>query len=192
MEVEPLAIADVKCLTPARHGDHRGFFSEVYNRDRLAAAGIDVTFVQDNHSFSAERGTVRGLHFQVPPFAQDKLVRVTRGAVFDVAVDLRRGSPSFGRHVHAVLSAEAWNQLFVPAGFAHGLMTLAPDTEIIYKVSARYAPEHDRGLFWNDPALAIPWPIPAAEAILSERDRRQPRFSEFVTPFSYGAPTNSD
>lgn len=189
MEVEPLAIAAVKRLTPARHGDHRGFFSEVYNRDRLAAAGIDVAFVQDNHSFSAERGTVRGLHFQAPPFAQDKLVRVTKGAVFDVAVDVRRGSPTFGHHVHAELSAEAWNQLFVPAGFAHGLMTLAPDTEIIYKVSARYAPEHDHGLFWNDPALGIPWPIPAAEAILSERDRRQPRFSDFATPFVYDPAT---
>lgn len=187
MEVEPLGIADVKCVTPERHGDHRGFFSEVYNRERLVAAGIDVRFVQDNHSFSAKRGTVRGLHFQAPPFAQDKLVRVTRGAVFDVAVDLRRGSPSYGHHVHAVLSAEAWNQLFVPAGFAHGVMTLAPDTEIIYKVSARFAPEHDCGLLWNDPALDIPWPIPAAEAILSERDRRHPRLADFTTPFAYTA-----
>ena len=187
MNIEPLAIHDVKLVTPQRHGDHRGFFSEVYRRDRLAAAGIDVLFVQDNHSFSAERGTVRGLHLQAPPFAQDKLVRVTRGAAFDVAVDVRRGSPTYGRHVSAVLSADAWNQLFVPAGFAHGIMTLAADTEILYKVSARYAPEHDQGLLWNDPALGIPWPIPAAEAVLSERDRRHPVLADFTAPFVHPA-----
>ena len=185
MKVEPLAIPDVKLVVPQRHGDHRGFFSEVYRQDLLAAAGIAVRFVQDNHSLSAERGTVRGLHFQAPPFAQDKLVRVTRGSAFDVAVDLRRGSPSYGRHVHVVLSQDAWNQLFVPAGFAHGIMTLAPDTEVLYKVSERYAPEHDRGLLWSDPALDIPWPIPAARAILSERDRAHPGLADLVTPFVY-------
>lgn len=187
MRAQRLAIPEVKLLTPQRHEDARGLFSEAYNSERFAAAGIDVRFVQDNHSFSAERGTVRGLHFQAPPFAQHKLLRVTRGAVFDVAVDLRRGSPSYGAHVHAVLSAAAWNQLFVPAGFAHGFMTLEPDTEVIYKVSAHYAPAHDRGLLWNDPALGIPWPLTADAAMLSERDRAQPTLAELDTPFDYNA-----
>ena len=183
MQVDEFGISAVKMLIPRKHGDRRGFFSEVYNQRALAQAGIDVEFVQDNHSLSAERGTVRGLHFQAPPFAQDKLVRVVRGAVFDVAVDLRRASPTYGRHVSAVLSAEAWNQLLVPTGFAHGFMTLEPDTEVIYKVSNYYAPEHDKGLLWNDPALRIAWPIPEADAILSDKDRGQPRLAELVTPF---------
>ncbi len=183
MQVDEFGISAVKMLIPRKHGDHRGFFSEVYNQRALARAGIDVEFVQDNHSLSAEKGTVRGLHFQAPPFAQDKLVRVVRGAVFDVAVDLRRASPTYGRHVSAVLSAEAWNQLLVPTGFAHGFMTLEPDTEVIYKVSNYYAPEHDKGLLWNDPALRIAWPIPEADAILSDKDRGQPRLAELVTPF---------
>ncbi len=155
MQSEHLKIPDVKVLTPKKNGDHRGFFSEVYNRKTLAEAGIDITFVQDNHAFSAEKGVVRGLHFQIPPFAQDKLVRVVRGSVFDVAVDLRRGSPTYGQHVSVVLSAEAWNQILVPIGFAHGLMTLEPDTEVLYKVSNYYSAEHDKGLLWNDPALGI-------------------------------------
>ena len=183
MRIGELSIPAVKVLSPARHGDHRGFFSEVYNKKTLSEAGIDVEFVQDNHSLSATKGTVRGLHFQTPPFAQDKLVRVVRGAVFDVAVDLRRGSPTYGRHVSVVLSAEAWNQVLVPIGFAHGFMTLEPDTEVIYKVSNYHAPDHDKGLLWNDPALGIPWPLPEAEAILSDKDRRQPRLADFVTPF---------
>ena len=183
MRIEESSIPAVKVLAPKKHGDHRGFFSEVYNTQALARAGIDIEFVQDNHSLSAEKGTVRGLHFQTPPFAQDKLVRVVRGAVFDVAVDLRRSSATYGRHVSAVLSAEAWNQILVPAGFAHGFMTLEPDTEVIYKVSGYYAPDHDKGLLWNDPALDIAWPIPETEAILSDKDRRQPRLAELVTPF---------
>ncbi len=129
--------------------------------------------MQDNHSLSAEKGIVRGLHFQVPPFAQDKLVSVVHGSVFDVAVDLRRGSPTYGQHVSVVLSAEAWNQILVPIGFAHGLMTLEPDTEVIYKVSNYYAPDHDKGLLWNDPALGIEWPVAEDEAILSARDKVQ-------------------
>ena len=145
MQVQTLTIPDVKVLTPAKLGDRRGFFSEVYSARTLAEAGIHCRFVQDNHSFSARRGTVRGLHFQTPPHAQDKLVRVVRGSVFDVAVDLRRSSPTYGRHVSAVLCAEAWNQILVPVGFAHGFMTLDPDTEIIYKVSDYYAPDHDEG-----------------------------------------------
>ncbi|MDE0349051.1 MAG: dTDP-4-dehydrorhamnose 3,5-epimerase [Gammaproteobacteria bacterium] len=185
MRVQALGIADVKVLVPVRHGDRRGFFSEVYNRRTLEAAGVAVDFVQDNHSLSAERGTVRGLHFQVPPFAQTKLVRVVRGSVFDVAVDVRRGSPTFGRHVSVILSAAEGNQVLVPAGFAHGLMTLEADTEVLYKVSDYYAPDHDRGILWNDPVLGIDWPIAPAEAVLSEKDRTQPCLTEFDTPFEY-------
>ena len=183
MQVQPLTIPDVKVLISRKFDDRRGFFSEVYSRRALADAGIDTDFVQDNHSLSARKGTVRGLHFQTPPHAQDKLVRVVRGAVFDVAVDLRRSSPTYGRHVSVVLSAEAWNQILVPVGFAHGFMTLEPDTEVVYKVSDYYAPDHDTGLLWNDPALDIRWPIPENEAVLSDKDRRQPGFAGFVTPF---------
>ncbi len=185
MQVEELSIPDVKVLTPNRHGDHRGFFSEVYNKKTLAAAGIDIDFVQNNHSLSAERGTVRGLHFQVPPFAQDKLVRVVRGSVFDVAVDLRRGSPTYSKHVSAVISAEAWNQILVPIGFAHGFMTLESDTEVLYKVSNYYSAEHDKGLLWNDPALGIEWPVAEDEAILSAKDKLQPRLAQLSPDFRF-------
>ena len=184
MRVEELDIPAVKVLTPTKHGDHRGFFSETYNRQTLGKAGITIDFVQDNHSSSAERGTVRGLHFQTPPFAQDKLVRVVRGAVFDVAVDLRRGSPTYGQHASVVLSAEAWNQVLVPVGFAHGFMSLEPDTEVIYKVSNYYSPEHDKGLLWNDPDLAIRWPLDPAIAVLSPKDGNLPRLAEIDSPFS--------
>ena len=183
MHVEYLNIPDVRLLSPRKHGDRRGFFSETYNRKALAVIGIDIDFVQDNHSYSADKGTVRGLHFQTPPFAQDKLVRVARGSVFDIAVDLRQGSPTYGRHVGAVLSAQAWNQILVPIGFAHGFMTLEPDTEVIYKVSNYYAHDHDKGLLWNDPALGISWPIADEEAVLSDKDRKQPRLAELITPF---------
>ena len=172
MHVECLNIPDIRVLSLKKFGDRRGFFSETYNKQAFAALGIDIDFVQDNHSYSADKGTVRGLHFQTPPFAQDKLVRVVRGSVFDIAVDLRQGSPTYGRHVSAVLSAQAWNQLLVPIGFAHGFMTLEPDTEVIYRVSNYYAPDHDKGLLWNDPALGISWPIADAEAVLSEKDRK--------------------
>ena len=183
MQIHELDIPDVKVLIPKRFGDRRGFFSEVYSKRTLLPAGIDTSFVQDNHSRSAERGTVRGLHFQTPPHAQDKLVRVVRGSVFDVAVDLRRSSPTYGKHVSIVLSAEAWNQLLVPVGFAHGFMTLEPDTEVLYKVSEYYAPDHDEGLRWNDPELGIRWPISEEEAVLSDKDCRHPKFAGFVTPF---------
>ena len=183
MYLQPLTIPDVKVLIPEKHGDHRGFFSETYSRRALAQAGIDTEFVQDNHSLSARTGTVRGLHFQAPPRAQDKLVRVVRGSIFDVAVDLRRSSPTYGRHVSVVLSADAWNEILVPVGFAHGLMTLEPETEVIYKVSDYYAPDHDKGLLWNDPSLGIPWPLPEQDAVVSDKDREQPGFAELVTPF---------
>ena len=185
MDISETAIAGVRVLRPTQHRDARGFFSEVYNEAVFAAHGIVVRFVQDNHSLSLKRGTVRGLHFQIPPLAQAKLVRVTRGAIFDVAVDLRRGSPSFGRHVAAVLSAAEWNQLFVPEGFAHGFCTLEPDTEVTYKVNRPYSAAHDRGLYWNDPALAISWPVSEAEALLSERDRCHPPLVELPEFFRY-------
>ena len=183
MQVEHLNIPDVRLLSPRKHDDRRGFFSETYNKKAFDALGIYIDFVQDNHSYSADKGTVRGLHFQTPPFAQDKLVRVARGSVFDIAVDLRQGSSSYGRHVSAVLSADAWNQILVPIGFAHGFMTLEPDTEVIYKVSNYYAPDHDKGLLWNDPALGINWPISDDEAVFSDKDGKLPRLAELVTPF---------
>ena len=189
MEITKLEIPEVKILAPKKFGDHRGFFSETYNKLTLADQGIEIEFVQDNHSFSAERGTIRGLHFQTPPYAQDKLVRVVQGSVLDVAVDIRRGSPTYGKHVSAVISAEAWNQILVPIGFAHGLCTLEPDTVVIYKVSNTYAPDHDLGLLWNDPDLGIDWPIGEDEAKLSDKDRRQPRLRAFDSPFAYQAPS---
>ena len=184
--VTSLRIPDVKLLAPKRFGDQRGFFSEVYNRRALKEAGIDLDFVQDNHSLSGARGTVRGLHFQTPPFAQDKLVRVVRGSVFDVAVDVRRGSPTYGQHVSAVISAQEWNQILVPIGFAHGLMTLEENTEVLYKVTDYYAPDHDEGIRWNDPSLGIEWPIAEDAAVLSDKDQRQPLLGEFESPFEYG------
>lgn len=187
LEIESLAIPEVKIIRPKRHGDHRGFFSEVYNKQAFEAAGIALDFVQDNHSRSAEVGTLRGLHFQTHPFAQDKLVRVVKGAILDVAVDIRTGSPSRGQHVAARISAEAWNQILVPVGFAHGFVTLEPDTEVLYKVTAFYAPDHDKGLRWNDPALGIDWGVDEAAAILSAKDREQPMLAELGDHFAYTA-----
>lgn len=184
MQARPTVIADVVELIPPRLGDARGIFSATFSLDALAGAGIrERNWVQDNHVLSTARGTVRGLHFQIPPAAQAKLVRVTRGAILDVAVDLRRASPSYGRHVAIEISAAAWNQVFVPAGFAHGYCTLEPDTEVIYKVSHVYSPEHERGLDWRDPALGIAWPVSADAAVLSDRDRQWPRFAELPAWF---------
>ena len=178
MELKALEIPAVKLISPRKFGDHRGFFSETYSKRVLAEHGIALEFVQDNHSFSADAGTVRGLHCQIPPRAQAKLVRVTRGAIVDVAVDLRGGSPSFGKWVKATISAELWNQILVPVGFAHGFCTLEKNTEVIYKTSDYYAPDQERGIVWNDPDLAIEWPVSDNEAILVERDRAFPRFSQ--------------
>lgn len=183
MQVVPTEIADVKLIVPKINRDHRGFFSETYNKAGLASLGADLEFVQDNHSLSVERGVIRGLHFQIPPFAQDKLVRVIRGSVFDVAVDIRRGSPTYGKHVARVISAADWNQFLVPIGFAHGFCTLEANTEVIYKVTNYYSPEHDRGVLWNDPDLGIAWPIAESEAILSDKDRRHPKLSELPVYF---------
>jgi dTDP-4-dehydrorhamnose 3,5-epimerase len=185
MMVVPTRIPEVKLLHMKRYRDERGFFSETYSRRALAAARLDRDFVQDNHSLSVPSGVVRGLHFQIPPFEQDKLVRVIRGAILDVAVDLRCGSPTYGQHIAEIIRAEDWVQIFIPAGFAHGFCTLAPETEVLYKVSAHYAPAHDRGLLWDDPALGIAWPLGPDEAILSDKDRRHPRLAELPPHFRY-------
>ncbi len=184
MKVESLSIQDVKIITPKKHGDQRGFFSETYNKPALLQHGIDLDFVQDNHSKSEAAGVLRGLHFQTPPFAQDKLVRVTAGRIFDVAVDIRHGSPTFGQRVGAEISAQDWNQILVPIGFAHGFVTLEPNTEVIYKVTAPYAPDHDKGLAWNDPALAIDWPLNGLTPTLSEKDRVHPVLADLPAYFS--------
>jgi len=185
LEVVGTEIPGVSVLLPPRFSDSRGFFSETYNKLALAEAGIRLEFVQDNHSLSRQRGVVRGLHFQLPPRAQHKLVWVVRGAIFDVVVDVRRGSPTFGRHVCMVLKSHDGRQLLVPAGFAHGFATLVPNTEVVYKVSDYYSPQHERGIFWNDPELAIPWSISSQEAILSEKDRCLPLLSEARELFDY-------
>jgi len=183
VQVMATEIADVKLIVSRIHRDHRGFFSETYNKTALAALGVNLEFVQDNHSLSVESGVIRGLHFQIPPFAQDKLVRVIRGSIFDVAVDMRRRSATYGKHVARVISAADWNQFLVPIGFAHGFCTLEPNTEVIYKVTNYYSPEHDRGVLWNDPDLGIAWPIAEAEAVLSDKDQKQPCFREVPAYF---------
>lgn len=185
MEVVGTAIPEVKIIKPKKHGDHRGFFSETYHQKALAAAGIDLDFVQDNHSLSATRGTLRGLHCQIPPLGQDKLVRVVRGAVFDVAVDLRTGSPTFGQHVTTVISADEWNQILVPIGFGHGFCTLEADTEVIYKVTNYWSADHERGIRWDDPALGIEWPVAADEVLLSEKDKEWPTLEAVDGWFAY-------
>jgi dTDP-4-dehydrorhamnose 3,5-epimerase len=182
MEVESLEIDAVKIVRPRRFSDDRGYFVETWHRSRFAEHGIDVDFVQDNASFSRLARTIRGLHFQQPPAAQAKLVRVLSGAVLDVAVDLRRGSSSFGRYVSATLTAEGGEQLFVPIGFAHGFCTLEPNTEVAYKVSDFYSPEHDGGIIWNDPEIAVNWPLGGNPPVLSEKDSRLPRLSG-IKPF---------
>jgi|SRR6185295_16965940 len=183
LEVKALDIPDVKLITVKKFGDHRGFFSETYNAQSFAEAGINLQFVQDNHSRSMEKGTVRGLHFQGHPYAQDKLVRVVRGRILDVAVDLRKSSPTFGKWIAAEISADLWNQILVPVGFGHGICTLESDTEIIYKVTNVYSPKHDFGLLWNDPDLNIAWPSCVNVDCLSEKDKKQPRFRDLQTFF---------
>lgn len=168
-----------------RFEDDRGWFSETYNAPKLLQLGIDTTFVQDNQSYSAFTGTIRGIHFQRPPHAQAKLVRCIRGSILDYAVDLRRGSPTYGQYVSAELSAMNGNQLFVPVGFGHAFVTLTADAEVAYKVSDVYTPECDGGIVWNDPDLAINWPVPESGAILSSKDQLLPRLAEFESPFEY-------
>ena len=187
MRIEKTPLPGVLVLTPPRFGDARGWFSEVWNRRTLAAQGIDIDFVQDNHSCSRDPGTVRGLHFQSPPHAQAKLVRCGRGRVLDVAVDIRRGSPTFGNWTGVELSAGNGRQLFIPAGFLHGFVTREPDSELLYKCSDYYAPDCDGAVRFDDPDLEIDWGIDAAAAILSDKDRAAPFFRNFATPFLYEA-----
>lgn len=185
MEIVKTELPGVVMLTPRRFGDARGFFSEVYNRNVYAALGIDVEFVQDNHSLSREVGVVRGLHFQSPPHAQAKLVRVGAGRVLDVAVDIRRGSPTYGRWVGVELSAEAGNQLYIPVGFLHGFAVLEPGSELLYKCSDFYAPDCDGAVRFDDPDIGIDWGIDPKAAILSDKDAKAPFLKDFVSPFVY-------
>jgi len=178
LEISCLAIGEVKLIKPPRFGDSRGWLFETWNHRTFAASGIDTDFVQDNASFSRLRGTIRGLHYQTAPRAQAKLVRTVRGSIFDVAVDLRRSSPTFGRFASATLTAEGGEQMFVPSGFAHGFCTLEPDTEVAYKISDFYAPEHEAGIAWNDPEIGVDWPLEGADPILSEKDARLPRLAD--------------
>jgi dTDP-4-dehydrorhamnose 3,5-epimerase len=179
----PLALPGPLLIEARRFGDHRGSFLETYSARDFLELGIEDHFVQDNHSHSAQAGTIRGLHLQVPPHAQAKLVRVLRGAVLDIAVDIRRSSPSFGRHVAVELSAGNAQQLYVPAGFAHGFCTLLADTEVTYKVTAYYAPAEERSIAWDDPDLALPWPFEVADVRLSEKDRAAPRLRDLPVLF---------
>jgi dTDP-4-dehydrorhamnose 3,5-epimerase len=183
LEVIPTAIPDVKVLLAKAFGDARGTFSETWNAERFAEHGIKLHFVQDNQSWSAPAGTIRGLHFQSPPKAQDKLVRVLRGRILDIAVDLRRASPTYGKWVAEELSAQNRKQLLVPIGFAHGFCTLEPDTEVLYKVTDFYSPVNDHGIAWDDPDLAINWPVTKAQAVLSDKDTRQPAFKSLPAYF---------
>lgn len=178
-------MARVLLLCPRRYEDERGWLSETYSTRAALAAGIADTFVQDNHSLSREAGTMRGLHFQVPPNAQAKLVRCIRGRVMDYAIDIRRGSPTFGRWVSAELTAANGRQLYIPVGFAHAFLTLEPDCEVAYKVSGHYAPESDRGIRFDDPDIAIAWPLPADRMVMSPRDAALPTLASFESPFPY-------
>lgn len=188
MHVEPTDLPEVKILTPRRFGDGRGFFCETWNAARMAEAGIDLAFVQDNESLSAKAGTLRGLHYQAPPHAQAKLVRVVRGAIRDVAVDARRGSPGYGRWVAVELSAENGRQLLVPRGFLHGFVTLEDATQVVYKVDAGFDGPSDGSVAWNDPGIGIDWGVAADAVILSDKDRAAPAFADWTSPFAYGTP----
>jgi dTDP-4-dehydrorhamnose 3,5-epimerase len=185
MQIERFDIPDIFAMVPPKRADHRGFFSETYRREALAAEGLNQSFVQENHVYSAERGVLRGLHFQVPPQAQGKLVRCVRGAILDVGVDIRKASPCYGRHIAVELSAANWKQLWLPPGFAHGYVTLEPDCEVIYKVTDYWAPDCERGIAWDDPALGIDWRISAADAILTDKDRSHPALAEVEPSFHY-------
>lgn len=185
MNIESLSIPEVKRITPAKFSDSRGFFSETWNAEKLKGQGFDEHFVQDNHSFSAQKGTIRGLHCQLAPQVQGKLVRVVKGAVWDVAVDIRRGSPTYGKWVAAELSAENWAQLWIPGGFLHGFCTLQPDTEVVYKVTGTYNKDCERAVRWNDPVLALPWPVEEGDAKLSEKDLQAAAFNPQDRWFNY-------
>jgi dTDP-4-dehydrorhamnose 3,5-epimerase len=185
LDIRETALPGVLVLTPKRFGDHRGFFSESWNRARMADAGIDIDWVQDNHSLSREVGTVRGLHFQSPPHAQAKLVRCGRGRLFDVAVDIRRGSPTYGQWVGEELSFDNGRQLLIPAGFLHGFVTREPDTEVVYKCSDFYAPDCDGAVRFDDPDIGIDWGLAPGAAVLSEKDEQAPLLADFDSPFTF-------
>lgn len=191
MKVDSLDISGVFLFSPQKHGDHRGFFSETFRQSVFASVVPATELVQDNHSLSAETGTLRGLHFQTPPHSQGKLVRCPRGRVLDVIVDLRRGSPTYGQHIKVELSSENWQQLWVPAGFAHGFCTLEPDSEFVYKVSDYYSAECDSGLAFDDPDLGIDWPFTRADLHISDKDKALGAFADFDTPFIYDARTGA-
>jgi dTDP-4-dehydrorhamnose 3,5-epimerase len=182
LSVSSTALPDIKIIITQTLSDSRGLFSEVYNRRDFEAAGLFLDFVQDNHSISTYQNTTRGLHFQRPPFAQANLVRAVRGRILDIAVDIRKSSPTFGHHVAVELSAENWRQLFIPVGFPHGFCTLEPNTEVVYKVTDYYSREHDRGIHWRDSDLAISWPLDGEEPRLSERDLALPKLSDLPRP----------
>ena len=175
----------VRLIETRRFKDERGWFAETYNQDRLAELGITETFIQDNQAMSGPVGVLRGLHFQRPPYAQAKLVRCIRGRIWDVAVDVRTGSPTFGQAIGAELSADNGQQLYVPPGYAHGYVTLEPDSEVAYKVSARYAPETEGGILWSDPDLAIAWPLPPQGPLIAEKDQRLPLLRDLKSPFVF-------
>ncbi|SMX32759.1 dTDP-4-dehydrorhamnose 3,5-epimerase [Octadecabacter ascidiaceicola] len=185
VQIETTDLDGVLILTPDRFTDTRGFFSESYNQSALTDAGIETLFVQDNHSFSLNRNTVRGLHFQSPPYAQTKLVRCGRGACFDVAVDIRVGSPTFGKWVGVELSFENGRQLLVPAGFAHGFVTRVPETEVIYKCSNEYAPHAEHSLRWNDPSIGVDWGMLSSDVVLSDKDAQASFFVDLQSPFTW-------
>lgn len=185
MHATRLDIPDVVLVRPKKHGDARGYFVETFNGRLFAQQVSAATFVQDNEAMSAQTGTVRGLHFQRDPMAQGKLIRALKGGIFDVAVDIRTGSPTFGRHVSVLLTAETGDQLWVPPGFAHGYCTTEPDSIIAYKVTQFYSAADDGGIAWDDPALGIAWPVEASAAILSDKDRRQPKLADLPPIFTY-------
>jgi dTDP-4-dehydrorhamnose 3,5-epimerase len=183
MQITRLKISDLCLVQPVRRGDHRGWFMESYNRAAFFEAGLNADFVQDNQSFSAQKGTVRGLHWQNPPFEQVKLVRVLRGSILDIAVDIRRSSPTFGQHVAVRLDAEKGASLYIPSGFAHGFCTLEDNVEVAYKVSQIYAPQAEAGLLWHDPALCMDWPVAVDKAIVSDKDCLLPPLAAIKSGF---------
>lgn len=186
MDILKLQLPGIFELKPRKFADNRGFFSETFSQIAMATHNLPTTWVQDNHSVSAEKHVLRGLHYQTPPMAQDKLVRVVRGSIFDVAVDIRKGSPHFGKWLSLVVSADAWNQILIPKGWAHGFLTLEPHTEVVYKVSAPYSAVHEQSIKWDDPDLAIDWPLAGQIPVLSEKDKISPSFKDYNHVFIYG------